>query len=391
MGPERNGHAAGVAIPDKLPPDLAVRWRKKVGGGFSSPVIASGKLVYFDENGVEEVVHLVEAATGAEIWRASIAPVYRDEWGAGPRSTPLIDGDSVYAQSCNGEFRRLKLENGEVLWGVSFEKDFGVKFLGSKANSGTAARRGNNGSPVIDGGAVIVPVGDVNGATLVCFDKLTGRILWKAGHDEAAYSSPVVATLAGVRQVVAFTADALMGVEREKGDVLWRVPFVTDAKRHAATPVIFGDTVIVNSHTFGMAATKIVKTDGGFTAVPLWANLEMKINLSTPVRLGDYLYSEGPARNYVCLDARTGELKWQAPGFGGRGTENGSTIAVGNSLLVLTDEGELVQVAAQPDRYIEQSRTQVCGKNWNYPACADGKLYVRDPRELICYDLLPAP
>jgi outer membrane protein assembly factor BamB len=390
LGPRRDGHAAADApAVDKLSPELKVLWRKRIGGGFSSPVVAGGQLVCFDENGQEEVVHLFDARTGAEIWSTAIGAVYRDEWGAGPRSTPVIDGDRVFVQSCKGEFRCLNMANGSVLWGVSFEKDFGVKFLGSKANEGTAARRGNNGSALVDGDAVIVPVGSTNGATLVCFDKRDGKMLWKAGCDEAAYSSPIVATLAGVKQVVAFTADALTGVERAHGTILWRVPFRTDAKRHAATPVIFGDTVIVNSHTIGLIATKIVREGAALRAVPLWANNELKINLSTPVRVGDYLYSQGPGPIYICADARTGETRWQAPGFGARGTENASTIALEKNLLILTDEGELVLIAARADQYTELSRLQVCGKTWNFPAFADGRLYVRDARELICYDLVP--
>jgi outer membrane protein assembly factor BamB len=390
LGPRRDGHAAADApAVTQLAPELKVLWRKRIGGGFSSPVVTAGQLVFFDEDGKEEVAHLLKAGTGAEIWRAGVGGVYRDEWGAGPRSTPVIDGDRVFVQSCAGEFRCLNMADGSVVWGVSFEKDFGVKFLGSKSNEGTAARRGNNGSALVDGDAVIVPVGSTNGATLVCFDKRDGKILWKAGQDEAAYSSPMVATLAGVKQVVAFTADALMGVDRARGTVLWRVPFRTDAKRHAATPVIFGDTVIVNSHTIGLVATKIVREDGLLKAVPLWANDELKINLSTPVRVGDYLYGQGPGPIYVCADARTGETKWQAPGFGVQGIENASTIAVGKNLLVLTDKGELVLVAARADQYIELSRAQACGKTWNFPALADGRLYVRDARELICYDLAP--
>jgi outer membrane protein assembly factor BamB len=390
LGPQRDGHAsADSPSVEKLAADLKVLWRKRIGGGFSSPVVAGGKLVVFDENGREEIAHLLDAKTGAEIWSAPIGAVYRDEWGAGPRSTPIIDGDLVFVQSCRGEFRCLNLATGSVVWGVSFEKDFGVKFLGSKANEGTAARRGNNGSALVDGDAVIVPVGSTAGATLVCFDKRTGKILWKAGDDEAAYSSPVVATLAGVKQIVAIDADALMGVEREHGTILWRVPFRTDAKRHAATPVIYGGSVIVNSHTIGLVATKIAGQSGGLSAVPLWANEELKINLSTPVRVGDYLYDQGPNQTYVCADARTGRTMWQAPGFGARGTENSSTIAVGKNLLILTDEGELVLIAARSDHYTELSRVQACGKNWNFPAFADGHLYVRDARGLVCYDLLP--
>lgn len=389
FGPTRDGHASFDSPSlQRLPSDPHPVWQKKIGGGFSSPVVAAGKLVYFDESGGQEVAHCLDATTGAEVWRTEIGGAYEDEWGAGPRSTPIIDGDRVYVQSCKGEFRCLDMAAGKIIWGVSFEKDFQVKFLGSKASEGTAARRGNNGSAVVDGDAIIVPVGSTNGATLVCFDKYKGAILWKAGNDEAAYSSPVVATLAGVRQIVAFSADALMGVDRKTGEMLWRVPFSTGAKRHASTPVIVGDTVVVNSQTIGLVGVKVVRHDGAITAAPAWANKKLKTNLSTSVRVGDFLFNEGPQANYICADAHTGELKWQQPGFGTRGTENSSTISIGKNLLVLTDQGELALIAAQPDHYEELSRIQICGKNWNFPAFADGKLYVRDSRQLACYDLL---
>src|SRR5438270_262006 len=125
--------------------------------------------------------------------------MYSDEWGPGPRSTPILDGRRVYVQSCKGELRCLDLANGKVVWGVSFEKDFGVTFVGSKANEGTASRRGYNGYGVIDGGRIFLPVGSTAGASLVCFSKQTGKILWKSQNDEAAYSSLMIATLAGVK------------------------------------------------------------------------------------------------------------------------------------------------------------------------------------------------
>ena len=390
FGPQRDGHAAldSPAL-EKLPAEPKVIWRKKVGGGFSSPVVVNGKLVFTDEDGRQEIAHSLDAKTGAEIWRAEIGDVYQDEWGTGPRSTPLIDGDRVFVQTCKGEFHCLNFSTGKTNWSVSFEKDFGVKFLGSKANEGTAARRGNNGSALVDGDSIIVAVGATDGGTLVCFDKATGKVMWKTGNDESAYSSPVVATLAGVKQVVGFTADHLIGVDREHGDLLWSVPFRTNAKRHAATPLIFGDTVIVSSHSIGLVATKIVREGNVVRATPLWANQSLKINLSTSVRIGDYLYGQGAGQTYFCASALTGETKWKAAWPGANGTENTSTIVVGKNLLALTDMGELVLLAANPNQYTELSRVQVCGKNWNFPALAEGNLYVRDSRELICYNLAP--
>src|SRR5436190_3222819 len=137
-GPERTGHAATEAVAlASLSKDPKAVWRLEIGGGFSSPVVSADKLAYLDAQDGKEVAHLVDAKNGKEIWRVPFSDVYEDEWGPGPRSTPMIDGDRVYAQSCKGEFRCLNLADGKVLWGTSFEKDFGVTFLGSKANEGT--------------------------------------------------------------------------------------------------------------------------------------------------------------------------------------------------------------------------------------------------------------
>ncbi len=385
-GPRRDGVVPGVAAgPTSLPADPKPLWRKGIGGGFSSPVVSQGKLVYQDERDQKEFAHCLDAETGRELWNISYAPAYQDEWGAGPRSTPTIDADRVYLQSCDGEFLCVKMADGSTIWRISFEKDFGVKFLGSKAREGTATRRGNNGSPLIDGRGIIVPVGSPNGASLVCFDKMTGEIIWKTGSDEAAYSSPISATFGGVYQIVSLTADALMGVERNSGKILWRVPLITNAKRHAMTPVIYGDTIIVNSHTFGAISYRIRKEGDAFKATEVWRNKDLKINVSTPVLAGKHLFSQGPAKNLVCFKADDGELAWAHDGFG---KEVSSVLLAGQTLIVLADDGQLVLVAANPEQYRELARVQVAGKNWNHPAYANGRLFVRDARELSCYDLL---
>jgi len=287
----------------------------------------------------------------------------------------------------NGEFRCLDLASGKTIWQTSFDQQFGVKFLGSKANEGTASRRGNNGSGVIDGHRLFLPVGSTDGASLVAFDKKTGKVLWKSGNDEAAYSSLMFGTLAGIRQVLAFNADALVGADAETGKILWRVPLRTNAKRHAASPVIFGDHVAVNSHTFGVACFKIAKDSGGVTATPVWANKDARINLATPVLVDGHFYSQGATKDYICLDATTGQLKWSQPGFGQGRKDYASTIVVGKRLLVLTEDGQLLLLEPTPARYTEVARLQVCGNTWSFPAYADGKLYVRDGRQLMRLNL----
>jgi len=392
-GANRDGHAANDerSLSD-LPREPKVSWKLEIGGGFSSPVVSGTNLIYLDAQDDKEVAHALNALDGKELWRIPFSSLYQDEWSPGPRSTPIIDGDRVYVQSCKGEFRCLNLLDGKTLWGVSFEKDFGVNFIGSKGNDsstgGTASRRGNNGSGVIDGERIFVPVGSTEGASLVCFDKRTGKILWKSQNDEAAYSSLMVGTLAGVRQVIYFSADALMGLEPATGKLLWRVPLKTFAKRHAASPIIFGDSVIVNSVTLGILCTKLSKAGDGLKASQAWVNRDMKINIATPVLVDHYLYCQGPGKEFVCVDAANGKLMWSQDGFGDKYS---AALALGKDLLVVTDRGELLMVAADSSKYTQLARLQICGKTWNHPAFADGRLYVREGLnsswKLTCFNL----
>jgi outer membrane protein assembly factor BamB len=389
-GPKRDGHVAtGEHFPDALPATPKVVWQRTVGGGFSSPVVKEGKLVYLDATNEKEVAHLIDAKTGKEVWHAEYAEAFGDEWGTGPRSTPIIDEDRVYAQSCDGEFRCLALADGQTIWRTSFEKDFGVHFIGNKAvgNEGVASRRGNNGTGVIDGDRLYLPVGGTHGNSLVCFEKKTGKVIWKSQDDEAAYSALMAVTLAGARQIVYFAADSVMGVEASSGKLLWRVPLRTNAKRHAATPVIFGDSVIVNSHTFGLLCLNIKKADGGFAAEQRWVNRQLKINIATPVLVDHWLYSQGAGNELVCIEALTGKVAWSQDGFGERYS---AVLTDGSKLMVVTDRGELILAAADPEKFKLLGRVQVCGKTWQHPAWVDGKLYVREGLtagwKLSCFD-----
>src|SRR5262249_32634582 len=148
------------------------------------------------------------------------------------------------------------------------------------------------------------------------FEKRTGKVLWKTGDDEAGYSSPMVATIAGIKQVVAFTADSLMGVELTSGRTLWRVPGRSNAKRHAVTPVIVGDTVTVSSWSVGLTCYKIAKDGDTQKADALWSDRDLKINVATPVFANGNLFCAGASRDYVCVDAATGRQRWRQTGFG---------------------------------------------------------------------------
>jgi len=379
---------------NKLPDEPKVLWQLDAGPGQSSPVIAGGKLVYFDAQKDQEMAHCVDAATGKVLWSTSVGPTveFSPAYGGGPRCTPLIDGDRVYAQSSGGEFRCLSLADGKKIWGVSFGTDYGATFIGNNSSDPiakeTASRRhGNNGCAAIAGDRIFVPVGSTNGATLVCYDKKTGKELWRAGNDNTAYSSVMTGTLAGVPQAVHFTADALMGVDAASGKILWRVPLKTGAKRHACTPVIGPDSVVVASTNIGTQKFHIVKTGLDVNAEKAWANMQCKTILGTPTLLGKYLFTLGPTdhADLECLDFETGNQIWSQPGFG----DYASLTTVNDKILVLNSTGELILVKADPTQYQELGRTQLCAKTWASPAYADGKIYVKDEAHLTAYAIAP--
>ena len=392
-GADRNAIVSGgTSDLNKLPANPKVLWRMRVGGGHSGPVVIDGKMLYQDQVDGKEVAHLIDLKTRKEIWRRMYDPnpAEYSNFGTGPRSTPTVDGDRVYVQSGRGKLACLGLADGEVRWAVDFEKDFGATWFGNRSGNpeakSTAARRhGNNGAPVILGDRIFAGVGDPDGATLVAFNKHTGKKLWQCGTDNAAYSSLMAGKLGGVDHVIHFNADALVGADAKNGDILFRIPIKTGAKRHTVTPILDGDTVWVSSHSQGQYKTQV---NGRKKIESAWRLEDVKTQLSTPVLVKGHLYGLGTTyRNtadFVCIDYATGKVKWnQERSFG----DYASIIAIGDKLIALNSNGELTLLRANPEKYEELGRMQVCGKTWSFPAYVDGVLYVRDERQILAMEL----
>jgi outer membrane protein assembly factor BamB len=260
-----------------------------------------------------------------------------------------------------------------------------------------AHRLGFTAAPWVEGDSLIALVGDTNGAGVVCFEKRTGKVLWKSQDEQAANAAPIVAVFPGqkTRQVVAFMADGLLGLDLRDGRLLWRVPMTTTYGRHVMTPVVVDQHVLVSSKEnplMGVSPTWDSATTRWSPAIH-WRSKDLLINFSSPLAVEGHLYGLGPDRNLFCLDARTGAVKWSKEGFALQAAEKAhlALVAVGKNLLALTETGELVLVAADPSGYRELGRGQACGSNWCNPAYADGRLYLRDGKELLCLELLTRP
>lgn len=389
-GPDQTGHVpAGVAVPASLPAELKPVWKIPIGEGFASPVVSGGKVFWLDNKEAKEVADAADAATGNEVWKTVIFDSHRDGFGIGPRCTPTVDGKLVFVQSCKGEFQCLNAVDGKKIWSKNFVTDFGAIYIGEKGMAAGASRHGNNGAPVVDGENIIVQVGSPKEASVVAFKKATGDVVWKSQNDQSAYAPPVVATIAGIKQVVSFTIDGVIGLDAKDGKLLWRVPLKTTYGRHVTTPVIVDDLVLVASHMVGLVCTRIVKDGSGLKATEAWTNKEMKINFSSPVAVGNFLYALGPAKNVVCIDLKTGQPVWEKLGCINSAPDKAFAgfLVFDRNILMLNDSGQLILFAADPKEYKEISRVQVCGFNWCNPAFADGKLYLRDGKELQCVEI----
>ena len=394
-GPANDGVVPGKQfIAEKLPAEAKVVWKLRIGEGLASPVVADGKVIYFDAVDGKETLHVIDAVTTNELWRAVIDDTFRDGQGpAAPRCTPLVDQGRVYALSCKGELKCLELKSGKQVWRVNFTNDLGAVFIGEKGNAPGAMRHGNNGTPLIVGNRLYAQVGGTNGNGVVCFDKKTGKVIWRSQNDQAGYAPIVRAKMAGVWQLLCFTVDGFIGLQETDGKLLWRVPIKTAFARHVTTPVVFEDTAVVSSHQVGMVAVKVSKQGGVVKGEQAWLKKDTAMNFSSPVAVGKYMYGLGPVKNLECIEITTGNVAWSQNGYIATSADRAyaTFMVLGKNILMLNDTGELVLFAADPTGFKLISQLQVCGVNWCNPAYVDGRLYVRDGNklagDLYCIDL----
>ncbi len=379
LGPTRNGVTTETGLlttwDEKGPP---VVWDKEIGEGYSAPVVVGERLILFHRVGNEDVVECFDAMNGKPKWRFAYPTAYEDALGKGngPRSTPTVADGKVYTLGAQGALYCLELDKGTKVWSHELHKDYKVK--PSYFGVGT--------SPLVEGDLLLVNVGG-KGAGIVAFNKTDGKEVWKATDHDASYSSPVAATIDNVRQVVFFTREGVVSVDPTNGNVRfnkrWRARI--DASVNAATPVVVGDQVFVTASYGTGALLAQVKKD---KLEEVWSNDEaLSCHFDTPVYRDGYLYGfdgrEESGAELRCVEMKTGAVKWSKKGFG-----TGSLLLVGDRLLLLSEGGDLVSLAATPDKFDEKGRATVLKSPVRaYMALANGRLYARDNKKLVCWNL----
>jgi outer membrane protein assembly factor BamB len=375
-GPNRDGDYREVPVLADWPAaGLTPLWKQPVGGGYASFVVARGRAFTIEQRGAQEVVAAYDVRTGREVWTNSWAADFRESMGGdGPRATPTWSDGKVYALGATGELRALDDASGKVIWRTNILSDSDARNL----DWGMAA------APLVVDDTVIVLPGGSEGRSIVGYDRTTGKRAWSALGDKQAYCSPMLVTLKGVRQLLVVSATRMMGVVPGNGKVLWEYPFPTYNGINAAQPLVIGDNRVFVSASYGAGSAMIELSGGGdhFSVREVWRNNRMKNRFSGSVLRDGVIYGldEGIL---AAMDAETGELKWKGGRYG-----YGQVVLAGNNLIVLTEDGDLALVRANPTRHEEVTRFRVLeGKTWNVPAISGGYLLVRNLAEMAAFDL----
>jgi len=379
LGPERNGVYRGPALAGAWGSQgPRVVWRKAVGQGFSGPVVAQGRVILFHRIGGEEIVESLDARTGSTQWRFAYPTAYRDDFGfdEGPRAVPVVADGIVYTFGAEGRLHAVDLTKGTRIWGEDTMRRFKVP----KGFFGAA------GSPLVADGRVVANIGGQD-AGIVAFDARSGKVLWTATSDQASYSSPAGATIAGRRLALFLTRGRLIGLDPATGAVQFERPWRARmaASVNAATPLAIGDLIFVSAE-YGPGAA-VLRAEGS-TLTPLWASDEALTNhYATSVHHNGLLYGfhgrQEFGQSLRAVELRTGNVRWSEDRF-----LAGTVTLAGDRLVVLRERGELVIAPASPEGFRPLARAQVLpGTIRAYPALSDGFLFARNDDTLVCLDL----
>ena len=377
-GPSRDGVSLETGFLQQWPaggPPLA--WTiSGLGKGYGTVALQGDRLYVQGTQGDSSAVFCLRRSDGGRIWARALGRTLDQERGGGPRGTPTIDGDVLFALSETGDLVCLRLSDGTVVWARNILTDFGgsnPKWLISE-------------SPLVDGPNLIVTPGGRN-AGLAALDKKTGKTVWTTRDlsDPAAYSSSIVADVQGVRTIMTLTSQAAVGVRATDGKLMWRYTKVANDTANVTTPVFFNNRVFVTSaYNTGAALLQLRAENGEVRADEVYFTRDMMNHHGGVVLVNGHLYGFSNAI-LTCLDAQTGTVQWRDRSVG-----KGSLTYADRRLYVLGEGNTVGLVDASPAAYVERGRFQIADQgwpSWAHPVVAGGRLYLRNQGVLASHDI----
>jgi outer membrane protein assembly factor BamB len=372
-GPNRDGISKETGLLKQWPaegPPLV--WKAAgAGRGYSSFSISDGKLFTMGLRGDREFVIAFDVATGKEAWATANGSAFRNDRGDGPRGTPTIDGDRLYALGGNGQLSALEVKTGKIVWTKNVLKEFG----------GSNITWGISESPLVLGNKVLVNPGGPN-ASIVALNKTDGSVIWKSQSDRAGYSSAIPVEINGATQVVFFTSERAVGLDAKDGRLLWEYARPANNVANVATPIVRANRVFISSDYGTGGGVVEIKPDN--KAQEIWFTKDMRNHHSSSVLIGDYLYGFSSAI-LTAIQFDTGEIAWRDRSVG-----KGSLVYADGNLYCFSENGVVGLVEATPTGYKEKGRFRIPQDSlptWTHPVVAGGRLYLRDQDTIYAFDV----
>ena len=371
-GPNRDGKSTETGLLKNWPPGGPPRvWRSAVaGGGYSSFSTSAGRLYTLGARGETEYVIALDAATGSKVWETVNGALFSNDRGDGPRGTPTLDGDRLYALGGSGDLSCLDQKTGRAIWKKNILKEFG----------GQNPQWGISESPLVLDDRVLVNAGGPD-ASIVALNKMTGAVIWRSQSDPAAYSSSVLARVGDVAQAVFFTERRALGVDVRDGKALWTYDRANNDTANIATPVVSGNRVFISSN-YGTGGALLELSR--FGAREVYFTRSMMNHHSTSVLIGEHLYGFS---NSILTAMRfaDGRVAWQDRSVG-----KGSVIWADQRLYLYSENGVVGLAEPDPTAYREHGRFRIAAgqlPTWSHPIITYGKLIIRDQDAVYAYDI----
>jgi len=376
LGPNRDGTVKQPALARDWQAQPPVRlWLQPVGIGWSGFAVMGNRAVTQEQRGDNETINCYDVMTGVPLWSFAYPAHFQSTLaGEGPRATPTLAGNRVYAQGSSGILNCLDLETGKVIWSKDTMTD----------NQARVEEWGVSCSPLLVNDLVVVSPGGHDNRSLVAYRAANGEFVWGGGSDGAGYSSPIAVTLAGTQQILIFNSGGVRAHDPASGVILWKYPW-PGGHPHVSVPTVLPDDRLLVSSGYGVGSEllKIQQSSPGtLNATRIWKSTRLKAKFTNVIHRDGYIYGLDDGI-MVCLDATTGQQQWKEGRYG-----HGQEILVGDLLLVVAESGEVILLEPDTRSSRELARFPALhGKTWNPPALAGEFLLVRNDKEAACYRL----
>ncbi|MFL2908973.1 MAG: PQQ-binding-like beta-propeller repeat protein [Limisphaerales bacterium] len=365
-------------------------WRQAIGAAWSGFSISGYRAITQEQREENESVTCYHIETGEVLWITENSGHYNTAIaGEGPRATPTIVKNKVFALGAEGALSCLDLENGKKIWqrnlvsDAELDSNEPIDQTGASKPRNKSKEWGFSSSPLVIDDKVIVSAGGENGKSLIAYDIYNGNPIWKGGSSPAGYSSAISFSINKERQILIFNHDGLSAHSPENGKVLWTFPWATSTP-HVAVPLIVSENQLLVSLGYGNGSKliELSQQDGNYSAKELWHSRRMKAKFTNLIFHNNHVFGLDDGI-FSCMEMEKGRPKWKDGRYG-----HGQILLRNNHILVMAENGELIMLDANPERHIERTRfSALNGKTWNPPALAGEYLLVRNHREAACYKL----